>query len=111
MAPSSPDYQQMNSYSNARIGPRAKCDQVVYEAIAKAAEIIVRGRCAHIPSPTNSINANNGRPNSNNNSYSPFSSRTSMGSSGSGGSSSRFNLEVEEVEMVRYVRTTITSIQ
>ena len=26
-------------------GPRSKCDQVVYEAIAKACEIVVRGRC------------------------------------------------------------------
>ena len=26
-------------------GPRAKCDQVVFEAIAKAAEIIVTSRC------------------------------------------------------------------
>lgn len=26
-------------------GPRAKCDQVVFEAIAKAAEIVVASRC------------------------------------------------------------------
>ena len=31
-------------------GPRAKCDQVVYEAIAKAAEIIVLARCP-LPAP------------------------------------------------------------
>ena len=26
-------------------GPRAKCDQVIFEAIAKAAEIVVGSRC------------------------------------------------------------------
>ena len=31
--------------SSPDTGPRAKCDQVVYEAIAKAAEIIVHARC------------------------------------------------------------------
>jgi hypothetical protein len=33
---------QINQEQN---GPRAKCDQVVFEAIAKAAEIIVGSRC------------------------------------------------------------------
>lgn len=32
-------------------GPRAKCEQVVFEAIAKAAEIIVHARCPLVSSP------------------------------------------------------------
>ena len=39
-------------------GPRSKCDQVVYEAIAKSCEIVVRGRC-DIPSSASSSNSNN----------------------------------------------------
>ena len=39
--------QQQQQYSNPESnGPRAKCDQVMFEAIAKASEIIVNGRCA-----------------------------------------------------------------
>jgi hypothetical protein len=33
-----PETQEQN-------GPRAKCDQVVFEAIAKAAEVVVASRC------------------------------------------------------------------
>ena len=56
-------------------GPRAKCDQVVFEAIAKAAEIVVGSRCWIDP---------------------PISPGTNT---------SRFNLMVPEVQGVRYVRT------
>mmetsp|Transcript_28753 Transcript_28753/g.52563 ORF Transcript_28753/g.52563 Transcript_28753/m.52563 type:complete len:858 (-) Transcript_28753:65-2638(-) len=63
---------------SGKIGPRAKCDQVVYEAIAKAAEIIVRSRC-DIPRKSTPIKSN--KPSS----------------------SSRFNLEVEEVDQVRAI--------
>ena len=35
-------HQQQQPVDN---GPRAKCDQVVFEAIAKAAEIVVGSRC------------------------------------------------------------------
>ena len=59
-------------------GPRAKCDQVVFEAIAKAAEIVVGSRCwiDHIPPNLNALS-----------------------------SSRRFNLLVPEVQGVRCVRT------
>ena len=112
-------------------GPRSKCDAVVYEAIAKACEIVVRGRC-DVPSS----NASGGGPTSSNanssinqNSmlgasgavivgsdrpvhgiYSPqrgFHRQVGAGAGGAvGGSSgsSRFNLEVEEVAAVRCVR-------
>jgi hypothetical protein len=38
-----------NNPSNVSLsdGPRAKCDQVVYECVAKAAEIIVGGRTTY----------------------------------------------------------------
>ena len=65
-----------NNNNNASLenGPRAKCDQVVFEAIAKAAEIVVGSRCwiDHLPP---NINASS--------------------------SSRRFNLLVPEVQGVR----------
>lgn len=35
----------LTSTMTSNNGPRAKCDQVVFEALAKAAEIIVQSRC------------------------------------------------------------------
>ena len=70
-----------NSSNSSKIGPRAKCDQVVYEAIAKAGEIIFRSRCQV---PTNNKNSN----------------KRGNGTSSSS-SSSRFNIEIGEVENVR----------
>lgn len=110
-------------------GPRSKCDQVVYEAIAKACEIVVRGRC-DVPSsaPANAAAAAAGTSSPNQNSmlgasggavivgsdrpvhgiYSPqrgFHRQAGGGGGAVGGSSgSRFNLEVEEVAAVRCVR-------
>ena len=57
-------------------GPRAKCDQVVFEAIAKAAEIVVGSRCWIDPNNT-------------------------AGNNNTSSSSSRFNLFVPEVQGVR----------
>lgn len=65
--------QQQQQQEN---GPRAKCDQVVFEAIAKAAEIVVGSRC-WIDHPISNIGG------------------------GSNSSSSRFNLLVPEVQGVR----------
>ena len=83
----------LNSSNSGRIGPRVKCDQVVYEAIAKAGEIIVRSRCDipdHPPNRNNVTLRNSGHGSS---------SSTSNGSGS--GSGSRFNIEVGEVESVR----------
>lgn len=78
---------QSSSYASHKTGPRAKCDQVVYEAIAKAAEIIIRARC-----PISSDQKN------------PAKTSTSPAAAASGGTSStRFHLEVEEVESVRSI--------
>lgn len=77
-----------SSQASYRVGPRAKCDQVVYEAIAKAAEIIVQARC-----PINKKSEKR-------------SSSTSMEASNAtlkGNSSSRFHLEIDEVESVRSI--------
>jgi hypothetical protein len=60
-------------------GPRAKCDQVVFEAIAKAAEIVVGSRCWIDPNMPISVGG------------------------GETSSSRRFNLLVPEVQGVRYV--------
>lgn len=65
-----------SEYTSGTRGPREKCDQVIYEAIAKAAEIIVHGRCQ---------NENKGESQGNNN------------------STSRFHLEIEEVANVRSI--------
>ena len=37
--------QSQTQQRQQRSGPRANCDQVVFEAIAKAAEIVVASRC------------------------------------------------------------------
>lgn len=66
-----------NSGSSNNSGPRAKCDQVVFEAIAKAAEIVVASRCWIASSPAD----------------------TNGGTTGSG----RFNLLVPEVKSVRSI--------
>ena len=76
-----------------KIAPRAKCDQVVYEAIAKITEIIVRSRCENedLQAPDNSVDSpreHHGRT----------SSQTPGGQSSS---SARFNLEIAEVESIR----------
>ena len=85
-------------------GPRAKCDQVVFEAIAKAAEIVVGSRCWIDPT-TIAVQqqqqqqqfANQGGHHNNNN--------NNNGGNGNGqyngGSSSRFNLLVPEIQGVR----------
>lgn len=83
-------------------GPRAKCDQVVFEAIAKAAEIVVGSRCWIDPTTiavqqqqlmnyTNQAGTHNNYVGAGNGQY-------------NGGSSSRFNLLVPEVQGVRYVQ-------
>ena len=106
-------------------GPRSKCDQVVYEAIAKACEIVVRGRC-DVPSAAPAGSGTSSSANNQNSMlgasgavivgsdrpvhgiYSPqrgFHRQAGAGGGGVGGSSgSRFNLEVEEVAAVRCVR-------
>ena len=44
--PQQPQPQQSQTQQRQqRSGPRANCDQVVFEAIAKAAEIVVASRC------------------------------------------------------------------
>lgn len=72
-------------------GPRAKCDQVIYEAIAKACEIIVASRGSHTPSPTTSTGHGNGH-------------HAASGNAPSGSSqASRFNLQVAEIPGVRSI--------
>mmetsp|Transcript_8117 Transcript_8117/g.14679 ORF Transcript_8117/g.14679 Transcript_8117/m.14679 type:complete len:1209 (+) Transcript_8117:518-4144(+) len=83
-------------------GPRAKCDQVIYEAIAKACEIAVRGRCmddgmmgaaGHGVAPKRRSWNYGGSTNAQSSSTNNSSSTTS----------SRFNLEVDEVPCVRSI--------
>lgn len=70
--------------SSSKIGPRAKCSQVVYEAIAKACEIIVRSRCN---------NFNNNKEKSMNHPKTATATSTST----------RFNIEIEEIIEVRNI--------
>jgi hypothetical protein len=44
-----------------RSGPRANCDQVVFEAIAKAAEIVVASRCWIESNPSSASQTGSGR--------------------------------------------------
>ncbi|GKY92181.1 hypothetical protein MPSEU_000189400 [Mayamaea pseudoterrestris] len=69
--------QQQQQYRSDN-GPRTKCDQVVFEAIAKACEIIVTSRCPSIE--TNNNTANN--------------------------TTSRFNLQLPELSGVRNILQT-----
>lgn len=80
------------TFSSDTSGPRAKCDQVVFEAIAKACEIIVTSRrCSEYSSDGAT------RP--------PSSGWTTAGGGvgGSPSSSSRFNLHVPEVARIRAI--------
>ncbi len=72
------------------IGPRGKCDQVIFEAMTKACEIIIRGRCTdlELKSSSTTTTAATGRGN------------------GSSSSSSRFNIQVDEVPSVRSILQT-----
>ncbi len=87
-----------------KIAPRSKCDQVVYEAIAKITEIIVRSRCEDgdlRPSDDSTRNSLEEHV-----TLDRFTSRTSLSggynsSNHSSSSSARFNLEIEEVESIR----------
>jgi hypothetical protein len=77
-------------------GPRAKCDQVVFEAIAKAAEIVVGSRCWIDPvNPSSNHQKVVQHPNVG------FGGNGGMAAAGNTGSSSRFNLFVPEVQGVR----------
>jgi hypothetical protein len=96
-----------------KIAPRAKCDQVVYEAIAKVTEIIVRSRCEeedlsytyttdasagnHSAEDHSASDRTTNRTSHNVGSYNSSSSNSTIGSN----SSARFNLEIEEVESIR----------
>lgn len=68
------------------IGPRGKCDQVVFEAMTKACEIIIRGRCTDLELKSTSTATGRGN--------------------GSSSSSSRFNIQVDEVPSVRSILQT-----
>lgn len=103
-------------------GPRSKCDQVVYEAIAKACEIVVRGRC-DLPAAASGHQQNSALLGASSTAgggavivgsdrpvhgiYSPqrgFHRQQGGGAGGpvaSGSSGSRFNLELAEVQDVR----------
>lgn len=87
--------QKTASFGNAAIetnGPRAKCDQVVFEAIAKAAEIVVGSRCWIDPSNLQQQQQQQ---------QNLYSINNSGNGTNSIASSSRFNLFVPEVQGVR----------
>eukprot|EP00581_Thalassiosira_minuscula_P009640 CAMPEP_0183708664 /NCGR_PEP_ID=MMETSP0737-20130205/4890_1 /TAXON_ID=385413 /ORGANISM="Thalassiosira miniscula, Strain CCMP1093" /LENGTH=1325 /DNA_ID=CAMNT_0025936561 /DNA_START=489 /DNA_END=4466 /DNA_ORIENTATION=+ len=114
-----PAYQRSNSMQHSyrgtsTSGPRAKCDQVIYEAIAKACEIAVRGRCTDLADDAATMMGSGGNPNSTsragekrrsfnyyggNPNQSPGSNHTASNNS----TSSRFNIEVDEVPTVRHI--------
>jgi hypothetical protein len=75
-------------------GPRAKCDQVIFEAIAKAAEIIVNGRTRPGYNQHDIVSGG----------MAFGASRMRNTTSSVGSSSSRFNLMVPELANIRYVR-------
>jgi len=56
-----PQNQQASPQRQQRSGPRANCDQVVFEAIAKAAEIVVASRCNIESDPSSASQTGSGR--------------------------------------------------
>jgi hypothetical protein len=71
----------------------SKCDQIIYEAITKACEIVVRGRCT-----TNIDNDNNNHRN-----Y--YHGGNQQSGRGGASVSGRFNIEVNEVSSIRTSQT------
>jgi hypothetical protein len=100
--------QQQQQQQPIENGPRAKCDQVVFEAIAKAAEIVVGSRC-HIggggppPDSYGQSNNNNNHQYPNNGGGIGGGGRNAAINSNNNNNGSRFNLMVPEVQGVRYV--------
>ncbi|KAL3783595.1 hypothetical protein HJC23_002099 [Cyclotella cryptica] len=108
---------QQHQPANATVGPRMQCDQIIHEAMVKACEIVVRGRCSEFldggGSRHNETNASDG--------YNPRTRHGGGNHSSSYGApsrptqqppppaatthpratNSRFNLEVEEVSQIR----------
>lgn len=72
--------------TSTTVGPRAKCDQVIYEAICKACEIIVGSRSHHVST---------GHPSS--------STTTTGTTTGTTTATPRFNLQIPEVLAVRHL--------
>lgn len=87
-----------------KVGPRAKCDQVCYEAIAKAAEIIVRGRCrcSNGTNATGSSMGGGGGVGVGGHTYQYAGSQNHHPSTSSS-NGTRFHLEIEEVPAVRSI--------
>jgi hypothetical protein len=80
----------------ATVGPRAKCDQVIYEAICKVCEIIVGSRTGS----TTTTNTSNG---SSNITGTNIPTNTTNTTTVSNTSSSRFNLQIPEIASVRTI--------
>ncbi|KAL9185609.1 hypothetical protein ACHAXT_003386 [Thalassiosira profunda] len=90
------------------MGPRAKCEQVIHEAVAKACEIAVRGRCTDLADGSQRGGVSGGRGYSDGmiGNAPRGDRRRSLNYGGGtqtngGSSSSRFNIEVDEVPFVR----------
>lgn len=94
------------------IGPRGKCDQVIYEAMTKACEIVVRGRCTQLDLNERRLmfqqqqqQHQQGGANARGYSDGMINNSTTANntSSSSSNSSSRFNIQVDEVPSVRSI--------
>lgn len=85
---SSTHHQQQQ---NTSVGPRAKCDQVIYEAICKGCEIIIHSRMGNTTTTTNTSTT-----------ASTASTASSTGNSNAT-TTSRFNLQIPEIVGVRNI--------
>ena len=93
------------------IGPRGKCDQVIYEAMTKACEIVVRGRCTQLDLNERRIMFQQQQQQQqqggvNARGYSDGMIPSSTANNHNSSSSSRFNIQVEEVPSVRSILQT-----
>ncbi|KAL7478140.1 hypothetical protein ACHAW6_003924 [Cyclotella cf. meneghiniana] len=110
-APSLPQQQQGTT------GPRTQCDQIVHEAMVKACEIVVRGRCSEFLDRFGGGSNNKATTNLASGGYNYSSSygapsrvhppsQSSTQPNHHRATNSRFNLEVDEVPQVRQTLNT-----
>ena len=99
---------QHSPTSNNNGGPRTQCDQVVYEAMVKACEIVVCGRCNTATTDVANNNHNHRvvRQSSCGSTYGKSLSQQQQQSAKQKGINSRFNLEIQEVPTVRQILST-----
>jgi hypothetical protein len=113
-----PIQRSATSQSSTSAGPRTQCDQIIYEAMVKACEIVVRGRCDErtldpqgdqsrgILQRQHSDLPSTQRSNYGSSISQQQQNQNQAAASQRGTNNSRFNLEIAEVPSVRQILST-----